>query len=222
MHATPRCTTSPCIDLYQAYTFFYCPLWFNLYHLVGCGGSLDRFLCMYVCSVHPPPVFSSVPPSPTHTALIAGLTATVYTFPTTQAGTRMSQITPDFLLQPFHPACTHFVTFLHTLLYFVQLSPGIGDAVPIGPMIRYVSDVHKRTTRQTCKKDIYIPSKARLNVFRNTILYSGAHILNNLPAKVKNVSSVEMFKTNYLNTYFSELNSSQCCACLIIYILCKF
>ena len=42
------------------------------------------------------------------------------------------------------------------------------------------SDVHKRTTRQTCKKDLYITSKARLNVFRNTIRYSGAHIWNNL------------------------------------------
>ena len=68
----------------------------------------------------------------------------------------------------------------------------------IGPMFRYVSDVHKRTTRQTCKKDIYIPSKARLNVFRNTLRYSGAHILNNLPAKVKNVSSVEIFKIRIL------------------------
>ena len=73
----------------------------------------------------------------------------------------------------------------------------------ISAMIRYVSDVHKRTTRQTCNKDLYIPSKARLNVFRNTLRYSGAHIWNNLPAKVKNVSSVEMFKTSYLNMYFS-------------------
>ena len=34
----------------------------------------------------------------------------------------------------------------------------------ISAMFRYVSDVHKRTTRQTCNKDLYIPSKARLNV----------------------------------------------------------
>ena len=73
----------------------------------------------------------------------------------------------------------------------------------ISAMFRYVSDVHKRTTRQTCNKDLYIPSKARLNVFRNTIRYSSAYIWNNLPAKVKNVSSVEMFKKSYLNMYFS-------------------
>ena len=34
----------------------------------------------------------------------------------------------------------------------------------ISAMFRYVSDVHKRTTRQTCNDDDYIPSKARLNV----------------------------------------------------------
>ena len=43
---------------------------------------------------------------------IAGLTATMYTFPFTLAGTRLSQITPDILLQPFHPACTLFFSYL--------------------------------------------------------------------------------------------------------------
>ena len=46
-----------------------------------------------------------------------------------------------------------------------------------------------------------------MNVFRNTLGHSGAHIWNNLPAKVKNVSSVEMFKTSYLNMYFSQLHT---------------
>ena len=55
-------------------------------------------------------------------------------------------------------------------------------------------------------KDLYVPSKARLNVFMNTIRYSGAYIWNNLPAKVTNVSSVEMFKMSYLNMYFSQLD----------------
>ena len=43
---------------------------------------------------------------------IAGLTATLYTFPFTLAGTLLSQITPDILLHPFHPACTLFFTSL--------------------------------------------------------------------------------------------------------------
>ena len=43
---------------------------------------------------------------------IADLTATLYTFPFILAGTRLSQITPDILLHPFHPACTLFFTSL--------------------------------------------------------------------------------------------------------------
>ena len=43
---------------------------------------------------------------------IAGLTATLYTFPFTLAGTLLSQITPDIRLHPFHPACTLFFTSL--------------------------------------------------------------------------------------------------------------
>ncbi len=34
----------------------------------------------------------------------------LYTFPFTLAGTRLSQITPDIPLQPFHHACTLFFT----------------------------------------------------------------------------------------------------------------
>ena len=43
---------------------------------------------------------------------IAGLTTEFYTFPFTLAGKLLSQITPDTLLHPFHPACTLFFTSL--------------------------------------------------------------------------------------------------------------
>ena len=39
---------------------------------------------------------------------IAGLTTELYTFPFTQVGNLLSQITPDTFLHPFHPACTLF------------------------------------------------------------------------------------------------------------------
>ena len=41
---------------------------------------------------------------------IAGLTTELYTFPFTLAGNLLSQISPDTLLHPFHPACTLFFT----------------------------------------------------------------------------------------------------------------
>ena len=40
--------------------------------------------------------------------IIAGLITKLYTFPFTLAGNLLSQITPDTLLHPFHPACTLF------------------------------------------------------------------------------------------------------------------
>ena len=43
---------------------------------------------------------------------IAGLTIELYTFPFILAGNFLSQITPDTLLHPFHPACTLFFTSL--------------------------------------------------------------------------------------------------------------
>ena len=73
----------------------------------------------------------------------------------------------------------------------------------ISSMFKPVGEVHSRTTRQTCKNDLYLPLRAKLNVFRNTLRYSGAQIWNDLPANVKHVPSVQMFKSNYLKMYFS-------------------
>ena len=63
----------------------------------------------------PPPVFSSVPLSPTRTTLLVSLPPCSCTLPCHSshlAGTLLSQITPDILLHPFHPACTLFFTSL--------------------------------------------------------------------------------------------------------------
>ena len=53
------------------------------------------------------------------------------------------------------------------------------------------------------KNYLYLPPRAKLNVFRNTLRYSGAQIWNDIPANVKHVPSVQMFKSNYLKMYFS-------------------
>ena len=73
----------------------------------------------------------------------------------------------------------------------------------ISSMFKPVGEVHSRTTRQTCKNDLYLPPRAKLNVYRNTLRYSGALIWNDLPAHVKHVQSVQMFKSNDLKMYFS-------------------
>ena len=73
----------------------------------------------------------------------------------------------------------------------------------ISSMFKPVGEVHSRTTRQTRKNYLYLPPRAKLYVFRNTLRYTGAQIWNDLPANVKHVPSVHMFKSNYLNIYFS-------------------
>ena len=73
----------------------------------------------------------------------------------------------------------------------------------ISSMFEPVGEVHRRTPRQTCKNDLYLPPRAKLNAVRNTLRYSGVRIWNNLPANVKHVPSVQMFKSNYLKMYFS-------------------
>ena len=77
---------------------------------------LSLLMKIATSSTMPPPY----PPPVSSLYNIAGLTATLYTFPFTLPGTLLSQITHDILLHPFHPACTLF----HTLHYFEQLSPG--------------------------------------------------------------------------------------------------
>ena len=54
---------------------------------------------------------------------IAGLTTELYTFPFTLAGNLLSQITPDTLLHPFHPACTLFFTSLSQPALFCTVNP---------------------------------------------------------------------------------------------------
>ena len=42
------------------------------------------------------------------------------------------------------------------------------------------------------KNDLYLPPRAKLNVYRNTLRYSGVLIWNDLPANVKHVQSVQI------------------------------
>ena len=58
--------------------------------------------------------------------------------------------------------------------------------------LRQWGEVHSRTTRQTCENDLYLPPGVKLNIYRNTLQYSGAQIWNDLPANVKQVPYVKL------------------------------
>ena len=74
----------------------------------------------------------------------------------------------------------------------------------ISNMFQPLSSVHKRDTRQSENGNLYLPPRAKLNVFRNSLRYSGADIWNNLPTNIRNAPSVAVFKNRYFEMYFNE------------------
>ena len=71
---------------------------------------------------------------------IAGLTTELYTFPFTLAGNLLSQITPDTLLHPFHPACTLF-TSLSQLPFFCTVDPKYLNSFTLGTFVSSIFTV---------------------------------------------------------------------------------
>jgi hypothetical protein len=71
-------------------------------------------------------------------------------------------------------------------------------------MFNSIQGVHSRSTRQSKNGDLYVPPRAKLNVFRNSLCYSGACLWNNLPTDLRNVPSVSMFKEHYFKRYFDN------------------
>ena len=124
-------TLSILLPIYPAYFLRTCPYHLSLASRVFSPNSptcavprVYSFLSLSIIVTHENRnLLSTLPPPPlppvffVSTAVsnpftIAGLTATLYTFPFTLAGTRLSQMTPGILLHPFHPACTLFFTSL--------------------------------------------------------------------------------------------------------------
>ena len=66
---------------------------------------------------------------------IAGLTTKLYTSPFTLAGNLLSQITPDNLLHPFHPACTLLFTFLSQLPLSCTIDPKYLNSFTLGTFV---------------------------------------------------------------------------------------
>jgi len=61
-------------------------------------------------------------------------------------------------------------------------------------MFQTIGNVHSRCTRQSARNDLFLPSRAKLNAFRNSIRYDGATIWNSLPIDTRNATSQACFK----------------------------
>ena len=66
---------------------------------------------------------------------MAGFTTELYTFPFTLAGNLLSQITPDTLLHPFHPACTLLFTSLSQLPLSWTVDPKYLNSFTLGTFV---------------------------------------------------------------------------------------
>ena len=71
-------------------------------------------------------------------------------------------------------------------------------------MFKTVSSMHNRCTRQSCNNDLYLPPRAKLNIYRNSLQYSGAQIWNSLPTNIRAAPNLKVFKHKYLNHYINS------------------
>jgi hypothetical protein len=73
----------------------------------------------------------------------------------------------------------------------------------LSDMFTYVSDIHDRVTRQAVNDDLYI-SQVRTNYMKKSLQYAGAYLWNKLPPYVRNVNSVNLFKSSCKNWIISQ------------------
>ena len=69
----------------------------------------------------------------------------------------------------------------------------------------FTSEVHHRSLRSTTENLLYIP-KPNLEIFRNSLSYSGSRIWNAIPEHIKQSTSVAhaQFKAAYLQWIYSD------------------
>jgi len=76
----------------------------------------------------------------------------------------------------------------------------------ISDMFKPLSSVFKRTTRNSSKHYLWVPTKYKLSITRKGLPYSGATIYNTLPEDIKTVKSIKLFK-HKLHKYFLDMHT---------------
>ena len=64
-------------------------------------------------------------------------------------------------------------------------------------------DVHDRTLRSTSENLLYIP-KPNIELYRNSLAYSGSKIWNSIPEQLRNATSLQQFRNGYLTLVASQ------------------
>ena len=70
------------------------------------------------------------------------------------------------------------------------------------PYLAYIfklsKEVHDRTLRSTSENLLYV-AKPNIELYRNSIAYSGSKIWNSIPDLLRNLTSLQPFRTGYLD-----------------------
>jgi len=82
------------------------------------------------------------------------------------------------------------VTYMKAIQMFKTIR---GDA----PEYLRSSDTHVRLLRSLSNFQLYTP-KPRLEIYRNTFVFSGSSVWNSLPSYIHNSNTVHHFKSQYL------------------------
>ena len=70
-------------------------------------------------------------------------------------------------------------------------------------MFQYVSNVHDINTRQKSNNNLYLPPRAKICAYRNSIRYAGANAWNCLPSDIREAPSSSALKKRYFNMYLN-------------------
>ena len=69
-------------------------------------------------------------------------------------------------------------------------------------VFQYVSQVSSRITRQSVNNLLFVP-KAKAEYYRRSFVISSCNLWNNMSNEMRESTSLEIFKTKYLNEYFN-------------------
>ena len=64
-------------------------------------------------------------------------------------------------------------------------------------IFKFSSKVHDRSLRSTSENLLYVP-KPNIELFRNSLAYSGSKIWNSIPEHIRNVTCLQQFRHKYL------------------------
>ena len=69
-------------------------------------------------------------------------------------------------------------------------------------VFQYDSQVSSRITRQSVNNLLFVP-KAKTEYYRRSFVISSCNLWNNMSNEMRESTSLEIFKTKYLNEYFN-------------------